>query len=266
LVALGGKSDGWEPPSALLARGHVKVDPHGARGGLEVDMAVLHDHRARLSCLPPYVGVTVNAMRTLLTATLVFLAACSASTSSVGAATDAALPAPVTVEVGDAPSQGPATAKVVVVEFGDFQCPYCGEEEPIVTQMLAAYAGRIRFVFKEFPLAQHQYAELAAEAALAANAQGKFWPYHDMLYANQDALARANLDAYAMTLGLDMTKFDDALDAGTFAPAVAADIAQGESLGVDGTPTFFVNGIVVAGAVPYSDLESIINRELAANP
>jgi protein-disulfide isomerase len=174
---------------------------------------------------------------------------------------------PVAVAIGSSPSQGPASAKVVVVEFGDFECPYCGEEEPIVTQMLSDYAGRIRFVFKEFPLSSiHPYAELAAEAALAANAQGKFWPYHDTLYANQSALARSDLDTYASKVGLDMTKFDAALDDGTYVAAVAADVAEGTALGVDGTPTFFVNGIAVVGAVPYSQLQGVIDAQLAPKP
>jgi len=199
------------------------------------------------------------------------LAGCS-STSGAGSSgsaptvsADAALPDAVAVDASGAPSQGPASAKVVVIEFGDFECPYCGEEEPIVTQMLSDYSGRIRFVFEEFPLnAIHPYAELAAEAALAANAQGHFWPYHDALYANQSALGRSDLDAYASTLGLNMSEFDAALDNHTFQPAVAADLALGASVGVDGTPTFFVNGIPVVGAVPYSELQTVINRELAA--
>ncbi len=171
-----------------------------------------------------------------------------------------------TADAGDSPSEGPASAKVVVTEFGDFECPYCGGEEPVVEQMLSDYSGRIRFVFKEFPLTSiHPYAELAAEAALAANAQGKFWPYHDMLYANQSALARSDLDAYASALGLNMNEFDTALDKGTYAAAVAADVAQGTSLGVNATPTFFVNEVEVVGAVPYSTLESVINQQLGSN-
>jgi len=177
---------------------------------------------------------------------------------------DAAL---VAVDSGNAPAQGPASAKVVVIEFGDFECPYCGAEEPIVARMLSDYAGQIRFVFKEFPLtAIHPYAELASEAALAANAQGRFWPFHDMLYANQSALGRADLDGYASALALDLTMFDAALDKGSFKGAVAADLAQGKSVGVNETPTFFVNGIAVLGAVPYATLQGVIDEQLAANP
>lgn len=206
----------------------------------------------------------MESMRTWL---LLFplVAACSSSAAGPGLTADGGgtVANPETVALGDAPTEGPASARVTVVEFGDFECPYCGAEEPIVSQMLADYAGRIRFAFKEFPLSQiHPYAELAAEAALAANAQGKFWPYHDALYANQSALARTDLDALATKLGLDRTKFDAALDGGTFKAAVEADVAQGTSLGVGGTPTFFVNGIAVVGAVPYATLKSVIDEEL----
>jgi protein-disulfide isomerase len=194
---------------------------------------------------------------------LAFLLLAVASGSCASRTTGSVTDAGVTVDAGDSPSQGPASAKVVVIEFGDFECPYCGAEEPIVEQMLSDYSGRIRFVFKEFPLTSiHPYAELAAQAALAANAQGKFWPYHDLLYANQSALARSDLDSYASSLGLDMTEFDAALDNGTYASAVAADVAQGTSLGVDATPTFFVNGVEVVGAVPYSTLQGVINQQL----
>jgi protein-disulfide isomerase len=208
-------------------------------------------------------------MRLVLFGSLALLLSCSSSSSttpptSLDAGSTDALPRPVVVAVGDSPSQGPSSAKVTVIEFGDYECPYCGEEEPVVTQMLQDYAGRIRFVFKEFPLSSiHPYAELAAEAALAANAQGKFWPYHDTLYANQSALAEGNLEDYASTLGLDTTTFDMALAQHTYAPAVAADVTEGMSVGVEGTPTFFVNGVIVVGAVPYSELTSVIDRELA---
>lgn len=183
----------------------------------------------------------------------------------LGGVVSAAPPQHVAVDSGDAPSQGPASARVVVIEFGDFECPYCGEEEPVLANILRNYAGRIRFVFKEFPLTDiHPHAELASEAALAANAQGKFWAFHDMLYANQSALERADLDGYASALALDLTSFDAELDHGSFKDAVAADLAEGTSAGVDGTPTFFVNGIAVSGAVPYVTLQRLIDGQLAA--
>jgi protein-disulfide isomerase len=133
--------------------------------------------------------------------------------------------------------------------------------------MLADYQGKILFSFKEFPLASiHPYAELAAEAALAANAQGKFWPYHDTLYANQTSLGRAALDSYATSVGLDLATFDAALDAGTYKAAVAADESQGVSVGVNATPTFYINGNPLVGAVPYAQLKAAIDQALAAAP
>jgi protein-disulfide isomerase len=169
----------------------------------------------------------------------------------------------VTVELGDAPTLGPTDAQVVVVEFGDFQCPYCGDEEPVVQRLLATYDGRVRFAYKQFPLWFHTDAFLASEAALAAHAQGAFWPYHDLLYAHQAALARADLESYAAELGLDLDAFRAALDEHTFAAAVDADVAQGTALGVPGTPCFFVNGRMGAGALDYDTLAAAIDEELA---
>ena len=201
----------------------------------------------------------------------VFFTACGSDaprflgdTFSTPPAQDAAL---VTVDPGDAPSLGPASARVVVIEFGDFECPSCVYEEPIVSQMLSDYAGQIRFVFKEFPLTDsHPHAEMAAEAALAANAQGKFWPFHDVLFANPSALGRPDLDGYASMLRLDMATFDRALDQGSFKNAVAADLAQGESVGVNGTPTLFVNGLEVYGTPSYATLKRVIDKQLATKP
>jgi protein-disulfide isomerase len=167
------------------------------------------------------------------------------------------------VEVGGAPTLGPADAKVVVVEFGDFQCPYCGDEQAVVKRLLADYDGRVRYVFKQFPLYFHTYAQQAAEASLAADAQGQFWPFHDLLYANQEHLLRTDLEGYATQLGLDLVAFGAALDQHTYADAVAADLAQGTALGVPGTPTFFVNGRMAVGAVDYATLAGAVDEELA---
>lgn len=169
----------------------------------------------------------------------------------------------VTVELGDAPTRGPADAPVVIVEFGDFQCPFCGEMEAIVQRLLADYDGQIRFAFKQFPISYHSHAQLAAEASLAAHAQGQFWPYHDTLYAHQDALERADLEGYAADLGLDLDRFRAALDEGTYADAVAADYTQGYLLGVGGTPAFYLNGRAAFGAMGYDTLRDVVEEELA---
>jgi protein-disulfide isomerase len=168
----------------------------------------------------------------------------------------------VTVELGDAPTRGPAEAPVVIVEFGDFQCPYCGEMEPVVQRLLTEYDGLIRFAFKQFPISYHSHAQLAAEASLAANAQGAFWPYHDTLYAHQDALGRADLETYAADLGLDLDAFRAALDEGTYAAAAAADFDQGLAVGVSGTPAFYINGRAAFGAMPYGTLKDVVEEEL----
>jgi protein-disulfide isomerase len=198
------------------------------------------------------------SMRTLVLAVVVAAAACQDPYDGYVAAPDER----VTVELGDAPTRGPADAPVVFVEFGDFQCPYCGEMEPLVQRLLADYDGQILFAFKQFPISYHSHAQLAAEASLAANAQGAFWPFHDALYAHQDALDRADLEGYAADLGLDLDLFRAALDDGTYAAAVDADYTQGLLVGVNGTPAFFINGRAAFGAMSYETLRDVVEEEL----
>jgi protein-disulfide isomerase len=208
---------------------------------------------------PAMMAEMFRALCSLGALAAVVIVACSpASSSPVGT-----VPQPMTVEVGDAPSLGPADAKVVLVEFADFQCPYCGDEEPTLKALHEAYQGRLLFAFKQFPLSFHQHAGLAAEASLAANAQGKFWEYHDALYAHQANLARADLETYAGQLGLDLTAFRAALDNHTFARAVAVDVSQGKRLGVPATPAFYVNGRLEVGALSYQTLATVIDEELS---
>ncbi len=166
------------------------------------------------------------------------------------------------VKVGDAPAKGPASAPVTLVAFSDFQCPFCSRAVPTVHQLETQYGGKIRIVFKQFPLPFHDKAHLAAEAALAANEQGKFWQMHDKLFANQQALDRASLEKYAQELGLDMAKFKAALDSGKFKDKVDAEDREGAAGGVTGTPTFFVNGTRVVGAQPIDAFKAIIDKEL----
>jgi protein-disulfide isomerase len=143
---------------------------------------------------------------------------------------------------GDRPSFGPLDAKVVVVEFSDFQCPFCRGAARTVAAIQMQFARQVRFVFRQFPLTSHPNAHLAAEAALAANAQGKFWQFHDALFANQKALSRRDLETYAAAVGLDVTAFRQSLDEHRYASAVAEDVAIGTQLHVNGTPTLFING------------------------
>lgn len=140
--------------------------------------------------------------------------------------------------------QGPENAPITLVEYGDFQCPDCGDAHPVVKQMQQEFGESLRFVYRNFPLNDiHPYAEHAAEAAEAAGAQGKFWPMHDLLYAHQRALHDPQLAEYAQQAGADPAAVTQALADGTFAPRVGEDLAGGERSGVQGTPTFYVNGI-----------------------
>jgi protein-disulfide isomerase len=164
---------------------------------------------------------------------------------------------------GDVPSFGPADSTVTVVEFSDFECPYCSAAADAVNQVKATYGDRVRFVFRQYPLNFHKSAHLAAQASLAANAQGKFWEFHDKLFANQKALGREDLEKYAQEIGLDMDAFKKALDDGTYKATVDAELALGGEVFVDGTPTMFVNGVRVANATDVQSISAAIDKALA---
>jgi len=139
--------------------------------------------------------------------------------------------------------QGPADAAVTLVEYGDYECPYCGAAYPIVKELQARMRDRLRFVFRNFPITtSHPHAEQAAEAAEAAAAQGRFWEMHDLLYENQRRLRDQDLHAYAEQLGLDVERFDQDLAEHVHAPRVREDFMSGVRSGVNGTPSFYVNG------------------------
>ena len=145
--------------------------------------------------------------------------------------------------------QGPETAPVTLVEYGDFECPYCGAAYLIAKQVQEAMGDQLRFVFRHFPLTQiHPHAEYAAEASEAAGAQGKFWEMHDILYENQAALDPLHLEGYAEELGLDTVKFVRELEDGVYRERVREDFASGVRSGVNGTPGFFINGVRYDGS------------------
>jgi len=167
----------------------------------------------------------------------------------------------VEVSVDDDPSIGPEDAPITIVEFSDFQCPFCARAKPTIKQILENYGEQVRLVYRDFPILGPQ-AQKAAEAAECADEQGKFWQYHDLLFANQQALDDSNLKQYAKDLGLDTAQFNDCLDSGKMAQEVEKDFRDGQNYGVRGTPAFFINGILVSGAQPYSVFEQIIEQEL----
>lgn len=177
-------------------------------------------------------------------------------------------PSAQTLMDGEDPVIGKPDAKVTVVEFSDFQCPFCGSFfTNTLPQVKANYiaTGKIRFVYRDFPLSSiHAEAEKAAEAAECASAQGKFWEYHDILFARQTTLSVTNEKKWAAELNLDTQKFNQCLDSGASAAEVAKDYADGQTLGVSGTPTFYINGQQVVGAVPYSQFQAALDAAIAA--
>lgn len=173
-------------------------------------------------------------------------------------------PPRVQVDYEQSRLRGSATAPVVIVEFSDFQCPYCRIVEPTLNGLLAKYAGRVSLAFRDFPLREiHPQAQQAAEAARCAGEQGKFWEYHDLLYADEAKLDAGSLTGYARRLGLDESQFNTCLASGKFKRAVEEDEQAGSKAGVNGTPAFFINGIFLSGAQPASVFEKIIEAELA---
>lgn len=177
-------------------------------------------------------------------------------------AAPAAPTGPVKIDLGKSPVKGPTSAKVTIVAFSDFQCPFCSRAVPTLKQVEDTYKGKVRIAFKQLPLPFHDKAQLAAEASLAAHEQGKFWEYHDKLFANQQALDRPALEKYAEEIGLNMAKFKTALDSGKFKQQVADDAKLGGSIGATGTPTFFVNGKSLVGAQPFDKFKEMIDAEL----
>jgi protein-disulfide isomerase len=165
-----------------------------------------------------------------------------------------------------APSFGPADAKVTVVEFSDFECPYCSKAADVVTQVKKKYGDRVRFVFRQFPLSFHPNAKEAAEASLAAHAQGKFWQFHDKLFQNQQQLDRASLEKHAKEAGLNVVSFKKALDSDEFAAQVDADLKLGEQVQVNGTPTLFVNGARVDNPTSVETVSAAIDKALGSPP
>jgi len=173
-------------------------------------------------------------------------------------------PPSVTVEYDPARVKGDPKAPVTIVEFSDFQCPYCKRSEGTLHDLLTKYNGRVKLAYLDFPLPEiHPKAERAAEAARCAGEQGKFWEYHDALYAEQSKLDDPELLTRARSLHLDEKAFQSCLDSGKFKSKIEADLEQGRKVGVAGTPGFFVNGVFLSGALPQADFEKAINTQLA---
>jgi len=171
---------------------------------------------------------------------------------------------PPVVEVATAgrPERGPEKAPVTIIAFSDYECPYCKRAHATVEQVMKTYGDKVKLVYRDYPLPFHEHARPAAEAAACANAQGKFWEYHQKLWAASD-LSTDKLKAMAGEVGLDQQKFDDCLAKTQFKAVIDKDIADGSSVGVTGTPAFFINGRMLSGAQPFEKFKEVIDQELA---
>ena len=166
------------------------------------------------------------------------------------------------VSTKGAPVRGDPEAKIAVVEFSDFQCPYCGRAVTLLDQISKTYGDRVRIVFKHLPLGMHQKAPAAHAAAEAAHRQGKFWQMHDKIFANQAEMSPEKYRQYAKEIGLDLARFDRDVADASLKQRIDADAAEAERLGVTGTPAFFVNGRYLAGAVPFERIKALLDEDL----
>ena len=169
---------------------------------------------------------------------------------------------PVTIPTAGSPVRGPESAVLTLVEFSDFQCPYCWIAVAKLNALLEAYPGTIKLIFKQFPLDMHSQAALAAAAAIAAHQQGRFWPVHDALFAHRRELSRPVILALARTAGLDMQRFEADLDSAKTKATIARDMEDGDRAGVEGTPSVFLNGRKYNGALDLPAMRKVIDEEL----
>lgn len=170
---------------------------------------------------------------------------------------------PIKIPVAGAPARGPANARITLVEFSDFECPFCARAAAKLEEIQKAYPKDVRLIYKEYPLESHPHARVAAQAALAAQAQGKFWPMHDQLFAGSRRLSAETINGFAKQIGLDMRKFESDIHSPGISKAVEKDIADGDTAQVEATPTVFINGKRYNGSLEMGALKPILDKELA---
>jgi protein-disulfide isomerase len=195
-------------------------------------------------------------MRSIVSLSLVFALA-------LPAGADTAVPSPDGSVPAWSPTRGPANAPITIVEWTDLQCPFCARAQGTLEELERLYPGKIRFVFRHLPLAFHKEARPAAEAAMAAHAQGRFWDMAKLLFAAQRELAGMDYEKLAAGLGLDARRFRRDLGSAQVKAAVARDLEEAQRRHITGTPTFFVNGRQVTGAQPVAAFRAILDEELA---
>jgi len=171
-------------------------------------------------------------------------------------------PPRLNVSAASGPSKGAVNAPIQLIEFSDFQCPYCLRARATVRKVLETYGDRIHFVYRHYPLPSHPGARPAAEASECAAEQGKFWQYHDRLFDDPSRLSGTELKQQAAAVGVDMTRFNTCVDSRKYKAQVDADLKDGDEAGVNGTPAFFINGRMLSGAQPFEAFKRIIDEEL----
>lgn len=173
------------------------------------------------------------------------------------------------IETGGAAVKGEKDTPITIVEFSEYQCPFCGRYvEETYPQILEEYGDQTYYIFHDYPLQFHQHAQTMAEIARCAGDQGQYWEMHDLIFENQEAWSnkenlQTDIDTYASQLGLDKEAFDNCLDSGKYTQTVKDDLQLGTEVGVQGTPTFFINGQKIVGALPFADFQAVIEAELA---
>jgi protein-disulfide isomerase len=166
------------------------------------------------------------------------------------------------IELGESPVRGADSAKVTIVEWADFQCPFCVRVEPTLQKIKDEYGDEVRFAFKHLPLSMHSKARAAHQAAEAAHRQGKFWDMHDRIFAKPKDLSEETYLRYANEIGLDIEKYESDFSSSSVRKVIDADLAKARELGVSGTPSFFINGRFLSGAQPYNAFARVIDAEL----
>jgi protein-disulfide isomerase len=169
---------------------------------------------------------------------------------------------PVQIPTQGAPVTGPANARITLVEFSDFQCPYCGKASQQIAAILKAYPNDVKLIFKQYPLDIHPQALISAQASLAAHAQGKFWQLHDLMFANRSQLSAGAIHFWAQSIGLDMKKFDADVQSPAIKKTVAKDLEDGEKAGVEGTPTVYIDGQRYNGDLELDKIKPVLDGEL----
>jgi len=169
----------------------------------------------------------------------------------------------IAAKAGPGARKGAATAPIEIIEYSDFECGYCGKAAETVQQVLNHYGDKVSVVYRHYPLGFHKDAHLAAQASECANEQGQFWAYHDKLFANQRALGIDSLIGYGNELNIDGAAFEDCLRTGKYSSRIDQDMADGDLIGMEGTPGFYINGINLSGAQPFEAFQAVIDEELA---